>query len=379
MSSFPATLADLLCELIARPSVAPEGDSGGTPPGEQAMADYVATLLRAMGGEVSVTPVEPGRPNVVARFPTPDRKAPVVALVPHLDTVGVDRMTIAPFSPTLLHGRIYGRGACDTKGPMAAALWALRRHLDCRETASARITWTFAATMGEEELSTGATALCRQGFRAGFAIALEPTDLRLVHAEKGVLRLWVEATGRACHGSAPEQGENAIYKLLPFLEACEHQLAPALSRTRHPALGGASLNVGVLTGGRELNVVPDRCRAGLDLRTHPGLTNQDALALVRSAAAGLTVSVHRDGAPFALAADHPWVQALGTHAAGLATAPWFSDANVFNAHGIPSVAFGPGSIAQAHTADEFIELASLEAGARALEAFMAKVDSNPPC
>ena len=378
MSAFPSSPASLLCELIARPSVSPEGAAGAAPSGERELAGYVADLLRALGGEVQVTPVRPGRPNVVARFPASGHQAPTVALVPHLDTVGVERMTIPPFSPTLREGRIYGRGACDTKGPMAAALWALRAHLQHAQSAARQVSWIFAATMGEEELSTGARALCQQGFSADFAIALEPTDLKVVHAAKGVLRLWVEATGRACHGAAPERGENAIYKLLPFLQECERRLAPALAQRHHPLLGGASLNVGTVTGGRELNVVPDICRAGLDLRTHPAFTNEEALALIRSAATGLTVTIHRDGPPFALSADHPWVRALGHHAAGLAVAPWFSDANVLNAHGIPSVAFGPGSINQAHTVDEFIELGALEAGARALEAFMSDVNASPP-
>jgi acetylornithine deacetylase/succinyl-diaminopimelate desuccinylase-like protein len=127
----------------------------------------------------------------------------------------------------------------------------------------------FAATVGEEELSVGASALCAAGFRADFAVALEPTELRVVHACKGVIRLWVEAQGRAAHGATPEAGVNAIYQLLPFLRACTDTLAPDFAARRHPALGPASLNVGLVQGGRGLNVVPDLCTVGLDLRTHP--------------------------------------------------------------------------------------------------------------
>ncbi|AHF92890.1 acetylornithine deacetylase [Opitutaceae bacterium TAV5] len=376
---FPSSVVELLCELVARPSVSPEGDAGGTAPGEQVMADYVAGLLRVLGGEVTVTEVQPGRPNVVGRFPARGERegqdAPVVALVPHLDTVGVAGMTIPPFAPEVREGRVYGRGACDTKGPMAAALWALAQWLRSPGAERSRVTWVFAATMGEEEMSTGAKALCRSGFRADFAVALEPTDLRIVRAEKGVLRVWVEAAGRACHGATPERGDNAIYRLLPFLRACQEELAPLLAAARHPDLGGASLNLGVVSGGGELNIVPDVCRAGLDIRTHPGMPNDEVLARVQAAeaAGGLQVRVHRDGPPFALAADHPWVKKLAAHAKGVEVAPWFSDANVLNAHGTPAVAFGPGSIAQAHTKDEFIEVAALEEGARALGAFIDEV------
>ena len=219
MAQFPCSLTSLLCELIARPSVSPEGDSGGTLANETAMAEYVAQLLREMGGEVSVVEVKPGRPNVLGYFPCAERNAPVVVLAPHLDTVGVKGMTIPPFAPKVEAGRIWGRGASDTKGPMAAALWALRRYLKGAGARASRVSWVFAATMGEEELSTGASALCADGLRADFAIALEPTDLHAVYAAKGVLRVWVEAEGVSCHSSTPEKGDNAVYKLLPFLRS----------------------------------------------------------------------------------------------------------------------------------------------------------------
>lgn len=362
--TFPADPAALLSDLISIPSVSPEGDTGGTRPGEQAMAGRVADLLRAIGAEVSVTEVTPGRPNVVAQFPAANADAPVVAFVPHADTVGVGGMTVAPFSPARRAGRIHGRGACDTKGPLAAALWALAQWRRSARADAAAVRWVFALTMGEEEMSTGATALCAAGFRADFALVLEPTDMKAVRAEKGVLRLWVEAEGRACHGSMPEKGDNALYKLLPFAQACRDELAPLFAARRDADLGGASLNLGTLRAGTDFNIVPDRALAGLDIRTHPALGNDEALALVRSRAEGLAVRVHRSGHPYALAENHPWLRRLLPFASGITTAPWFSDANVFNAHGIPAVAIGPGSIAQAHTKDEFIEVSALEEGAR---------------
>lgn len=368
---FPATIEALLCELIAIPSVSPEGDAGGSEPGESRVAGRLAGWLRLLGAEVEVTEVEPGRPNVVGRFVSRFPGAPVVAFVPHLDTVGVAGMTVPAFEGVRRDGRIYGRGACDTKGPLAAALWALAQWVRDPRFADSKVTWIFAATMGEEALSVGATALMKAGFRADFAVVLEPTDLKVVRACKGVLRLWVEATGRACHGSAPEAGESAIYKLLPFLNACRDELGPEFARQVHPDLGKVSLNLGVLSGGGELNIVPDRAKAGLDIRTHPGFDNEQVLARVRAVAGGdLDVAVHCAGTPFALAEGDPWVQRLAAHGAGTVTAPWFCDANVLNAHGTRAVAFGPGSIAQAHTKDEFIEESALRNGAEALGAFI---------
>ncbi|MBX3738781.1 MAG: M20/M25/M40 family metallo-hydrolase [Candidatus Didemnitutus sp.] len=374
----PVSLPALLAELVALPSVSPEGDSDGTAPGEAALAAHLANLLRELGAQVRLTEVQPGRPNLVARFPSRDRRAPVVALVPHLDTVGVAGMTVPSFRATVSRGRLHGRGACDTKGPMAAALWGLAAWLRTPAARSSHVTWVFAATMGEEELSTGASALCRAGFRADFAIALEPTDLKIVHAAKGVLRVWVDAAGRAAHGATPHRGRNAAYRLLPFLDACAHRLAPQFARRAHPLLGGASLNVGVVRAGGELNIVPDAATAGLDVRTHPAFDNTSALRALRGAARGLRLRVHRQGPAFALERSHPWLRRLAPHANGFLRVPWFSDANVFNAHGIPAVAFGPGSIAQAHTKDEFITLAALERGGRAFQQLIADLSARPP-
>ncbi|MBI5382109.1 MAG: M20/M25/M40 family metallo-hydrolase [Opitutae bacterium] len=367
---FPRSIEALLKELIAIPSVSPEGDAGGTTPGESAMADYVAELLRALGADVRIQEVTPGRANVIGCFAARNRQAPTLALVPHLDTVGVAGMTVPPFRPHVRNGKIYGRGACDTKGPMAAALWALRQRSRRHTGTATDYNIIFAATCGEEELSLGAKALCEDGFAADFAIALEPTDMRIVHAAKGVLRVWIETVGRAAHGSTPEQGRNAVFEMLPFLSACREKLAPNFATHRHPILGTASLNVGLITGGNELNVVPARCRVGLDIRTHPLFDNASALASVAAAAPFAKVQVHRAGPPFVVERRNVWLRKLSEHANGFAAAPWFSDANVLNNHGIPSVAFGPGSISQAHTADEFIEIAQLKTGARTLEAFL---------
>jgi acetylornithine deacetylase/succinyl-diaminopimelate desuccinylase-like protein len=335
------------------------------------MADH----LRGLGAAVEIRDLAPGRPNVIGVFEPARRARATVVFAPHLDTVGVAGMTVPPFRLTPRAGRLHGRGACDTKGPTAALLWALRRWTRGGPgRAGSDVRWIVAATAGEEEGSAGAAALVRSGFRADFGVALEPTSLRVVHAAKGILRLWLETPGRACHGAQPWRGDNAVYRALPLATALRDELAPAFLARRHPVLGPASLNLGVFQGGRDLNIVPDRCRLGLDLRLHPGLPAAEALGLVRELcrrhAPRTRVRIHRQGPAFVTPRTDPWARALRRAGAGWARADWFCDANVLAAAGIPSVAFGPGTIARAHTKDEYITRSDLAAGAAAFGRFL---------
>lgn len=375
MTRFPASLPALLAELVAVPSVNPDGDAGGSEPGEARLAEVVAARLRALGADVECRDLAPGRPNVIGVFEPARPARATVVFAPHLDTVGVAGMTVPPFKLTRRAGRLHGRGACDTKGPMAALLWALRHWTrGGPRRGGGDVRWIVAATAGEEEGSAGAHALVRAGFRADFAVALEPTALRVVHAAKGFLRLWIETKGRAHHGAQPERGDNAIYRLLPLALALRDTLAPELAARRHPVLGGASLNLGVMQGGRDLNIVPDRCRVGLDIRLHPEMTMTEVLTRVRELARAhaprATLSVYREGPSFVTPRTEPWARALRRAGRGWATADWFCDANIFAGAGVPAVAFGPGDIAQAHTKDEYIRARDLANGAAAFGRFL---------
>jgi succinyl-diaminopimelate desuccinylase len=348
------------------------------------MAERIAACLRALGADVALARLAPGRPSVVGVFEPAGRARATVLFAPHLDTVGVGGMTVPPFRLTARGGRLYGRGACDTKGPTAALLWALRGWSRRPAAARGRVRWIVAATAAEEPGSLGAQDLLDKrwigpaGSRAvhpvDFAVALEPTGLRVVHAAKGLLRLWVETRGRAAHGSRPESGDNAVYRMLPLAAALRDRVAPALASRRHPVLGGASLNLGVIAGGQGMNLVPDRCRIGLDIRVHPGLPADEARRRVADACAehapGAALSVQRTGPSFLTGRREAWARRLRRVARGWAAVDWFSDANVFGAAGIPAAAFGPGSIDQAHAADEYIRRRELEAGAAALLRFL---------
>lgn len=375
MAISPVDARQILRELVAIPSVHPEADPGGTIPNETAVAAWVAAHLKRLGADVASREMAPGRPTVIGVFEPARPARATVVFAPHLDTVGVRGMTVPPFQLTPRAGRLHGRGSCDTKGPMAAMLAAVGKWTRSAAARTGDIRWIVAATAAEEQGSLGARALMQDGFRADFAVALEPTDLRVVHAAKGILRVWIEVPGRAAHGAKPERGDNAVYRALPLMEALRGQLAPTLAAKRHPILGGCSLNLGVVQGGGELNLVPAQCRLGLDIRVHPDFPAEAVLrelrALIKRHTPKARLTLHREGPSFVTARTEPWAKALRAAGRGWAAADWFCDANIFAGGGIPAVAFGPGSIAQAHTKDEFIVARELEAGVAAVGRFMA--------
>jgi acetylornithine deacetylase/succinyl-diaminopimelate desuccinylase-like protein len=363
----PQNVVELLQDLVAIPSVNPHGHPGVDRPGEQALAEYVADFLRGAGAEVKIEPVEPGRPNVVASFASAGAKAPRLAFAPHLDTVSVAGMTIPPFDPAVHDEKLWGRGASDTKGPMAAALWALREWARSPARKESRVNWIFLALMGEEAGNDGARALAEKGFASDLTLVLEPTELGVVTAHKGVLWIEVGTQGLACHGSTPEHGRNAIYAMRRVLEVLERKVIPQLALAPHPKLGPATLNVGTIAGGSKVNIVPDECRIELDIRMVPGMEagrfRAELEAELRDAAPEIEVRIQRWAAPLDTAETLPWVERLGRTGRGCTTAPWFSDASILGGPNCPAVCIGPGSIAQAHTKDEFIRLRDLEDGA----------------
>lgn len=356
----------LLGELIRIPSVNPEGDPGVNEPGEARLADFLANHLRSLGAEVSLREVLPGRPNVVARFPGDRPGKPRLLLAPHTDTVSVSGMTIDPFGGEVRDGKVWGRGASDTKGPMAAMLSALARCRTILPSLGHEI-W-FAGLMGEESGQHGAKALAAEE-RFDFVIAGEPTGLRTVHAHKGSLWVTLTSHGKAVHASAPESGENAIYKMTSAVERLRAGVIPKLDGLTHPLLGRTTLSVGTIRGGSKTNIVPDHCEATLDIRLVPGVEAGHVVSLIREAVGDVEMTWH-GSEPLFTDPEHPLVAGLTSLGATPAGAPWFCDAAVFAAAGMPAVALGPGSITQAHTADEWISVDDLEAGAGFFERFL---------
>lgn len=354
------TASDIARALVQIPSVNPDGDPGTAQTGEAACAEWLAEFLSAAGAEAGLREVLPGRPNVVARFPSDSPGKPRILFAPHTDTVSVTGMTIEPFSGEVREGRLYGRGATDTKGPMASMLWALKEAAPLLPSLPYEI-W-FAGLMGEEAGQHGAKALSAQE-KFDFVIAGEPTGLNVVHTHKGSAWLSLHTTGVAVHASKPEAGVNAIYKMCEAVETICGEIVPMLAKLSDPVLGHPTASVGTIIGGSKVNIVPDSCRAVVDLRTIPGQDISGIEQVLRARIPDIEISMTVSD-PLYTDPGHPLVQVLQRCGAGLAGAPWFCDAAVFASAGCPAIAMGPGSIAQAHTCDEFISLDDLENGAK---------------
>jgi len=372
----------LLRELIALPSVNPVLMPAHDPrAGEERVANFLTHTARRGGLDIDRHEVFPRRHNVLARL-TPRTVRRRVVLAPHTDTVGHSAMPDELFAPRKKGDRLFGRGACDTKGSVAAMLTALlnvaRHPQRPRETEI-----VFAALVDEEVNQSGSRALVRSGFRADLAIVGEPTLLKVVTAHKGDLWLTLRTRGKAAHGARPDLGRNAVHAMARVVELLETDYAQRIARKNHPLLGTATVNVGSIRGGTQPNIVPDLCEITVDRRTVPGESDAAVIREIRALLAErrLKAEVIDDKALapcWPMETDHrlPLVEALMSTARQRAPAGvhYFSDAAVFAHGGTPAVLFGPGDIAQAHTADEWISIRSLE---RATHLFTSFLQSLP--
>jgi acetylornithine deacetylase/succinyl-diaminopimelate desuccinylase family protein len=375
-------MARVLQDLVRIPSVNPEGDPGVAThlTGESRVAEYVAGFLRKLAIDVELHEVEPGRPNVVGKFSSRGGKRSV-ALAPHTDTVSVAGMTISAFAGDFLDGRLYGRGATDTKGSIAAMLAALANAARQKSFREGDLDVYFCAMMGEESGNDGARALMKRGFKVDFAIAGEPTECRIVYTHKGALWFKLATPGKTAHGATPEAGESAIAKMAEVVQFLLGEYADGLkglkrlNELKTGALGAPTVNVGTIHGGSQINVVPGSCEIEVDRRTVPGENHAAILDDLRKRLQHVAIGpkIIRDCRPLYTDPKNEFVQKLAAatgQADALTGAPWFCDAAIFAEHGMPAVAFGPGSTAQAHTPDEFIELSEVARAASILERFL---------
>jgi acetylornithine deacetylase len=353
----------LLRDLIAIDSVNPSLVPGGA--GEAAMASAVAAELRSAGLDVEMEEASPGRPNVVGVL---EGRAPGRALMlcGHLDTVGVAGMK-APFDPVEREGRVYGRGAQDMKGGLAAMMDAARSLASSGGLAKGRL--LVAAVADEEYGSVGAESLVKR-WRAEGAVVGEPTDLTIAVGHKGFS--WVEVTtlGRAAHGSRPKEGRDAIFRMGRVLSRLETLDRDLQSRPPHPILGTASLHASFVRGGRELSTYPDRCTLEMERRTVTGETEDGVLTEVESLLAALrsedpefeaSVRVTFSRHPYETPAGHELpglleasLRRLGRGASRAGMTFW-TDAAILGHSGTPSVVFGPGGEGL-HSLEEYVRV-----------------------
>ena len=361
------TLDRLLADLVAIDSVNPTLVPGAA--GEAAVARRIIEELDAIGLTVEVQVVAPGRPNVVGtlRGRAPGRS---LMLCGHIDTVGVSGMD-APFDPVLKDGRLYGRGAQDMKGGVAAMIDAVRVIADGGGLDAGDV--IVACVVDEEHSSIGADALVTR-WRADAGVVTEPTDLDIAVAHKGFEWSEIETLGRAAHGSRPADGIDAIVhmgRVLGELETLDRGLQAG---RRHPRLGAASLHASTIAGGRELSSYPDHCTVQVERRTLPGepegaLAREVTAILARLADADPAFSAHARPLfarpPYEIDGGHPLPALLTTAARGAGCRAdtigmsFWTDAAILGAAGIPSVLFGPTG-AGLHGVDEWVDLQSVQ-------------------
>jgi acetylornithine deacetylase len=368
----------LLADLVAIPSMNPMGRTrSGREYSEQTLAEFLAGFLKKSGIDVQLQQVAPGRPNVLAYVDA--RASKTILLEAHLDTVHADNMAVEPFDPVIRDEKLYGRGSCDTKGSMACFLQAVLNVL-ARGSLKQNVVLLFVSD--EEYRFTGAKYAAAQGLKADAGIAGEPTQLRIVRAHKGVTR-WKAATrGVAAHSAYPERGKNAIYTMARLISRLEEYAATLLQQSPHAGLGTPTLSIGVVEGGQAVNVVPDQCWIEIDRRSLPGETAGSILDPIRSllhdlpdwefqepylSVAGMDVP---ENAAVVQKLSASVKEVLGESI--IESAQYATDAGIYAAAGIPTVVFGPGNIAQAHTDSEYIELKQLQQAVHIVERFLTR-------
>ncbi|MFK5922783.1 MAG: M20 family metallopeptidase [Verrucomicrobiota bacterium] len=371
-SSSISPVIETLKSLVSINSVNPAYDG----PGEKRISTWIRNYFEQAGIEVWESEVLPDRPNIIARLPSknPERR---IVFEAHTDVVTTEGMQIEPFEARIEGNRLYGRGACDNKGGVAAMMEALRSLKAESYQPNCEI-W-FCAAIDEEyrhrgvdhlvkELKTGPTPLA--------AIVAEPTELRAIRANKGVLRWSIVTHGKAAHSSKPHLGINAIADMARVILALEADGVQLAKSTPHPLVGAATCNIGLINGGLQVNFVPDRCEIQLDRRLLPG----EQIATVLAHYQGILdeVRIQHPQLKVEMLAPNLTDEAMETPAnAAVVTAasralekiglnpepagvPYGCDCTKLSRAGIPSLIYGPGSIDRAHVAIEYVEVDQVE-------------------
>lgn len=378
----------LLRDMIAIPSVNPMHSGSGLAV-ERELGQYVESTLRRAGIDCERQTVAEGRDNVVAVVHASSsngrrKTANGLMLNSHLDTVPVANMSIDPFDPIVREGRIYGRGACDAKGSIAAMIAAVVTHASRPERP---LPIVFAAMVDEEFSFGGSWKLIEKDWPVNACVVGEPTKLARIIAHKGVARWRMSVTGTSAHGAMPHLGHSAIYDGARTALALEAYAQELNKRPPHPLLGLPTINVGRVIGGSAVNIVPDSCEFEVERRLLPG---EDGRQAARDCEDWVRKRV---GDEIRLIVNEPYlvdpaldtprsasvVRAVGDahlsefgSTSAIEGAPYGTDGSKLASAGIETVVCGPGDIAQAHTCDEFVEIEQVEKAVRLYRRVLAR-------
>lgn len=350
-------MIDLTCELIKKKTVNPPGN-------EYLTKDIVISSLKEIGAKIEIIEKDKSRPNILGYI---GEGEPSVAILAHMDVVppgsGWDN---DPFSPWIKEGKIYGRGAIDNKGPYAAAWAGIKAIL--RSGLPFKGSIILGAVADEERGSKmGVEYLLEKGFSPSFCLIPDSGGIKkVIRGEKGLLQVRFSTSGISAHGSTPEQGENAIYKMIGFL--------PLLKEFKfkgdyHPAFDEPTLNLGEIRGGEAPNIVPDRCEVILDIRYPLGM-NKDNLVqqlkeLIKNSGIEVKTEVISFNQPHLLKEDNPLISAFRKAAESMGvkinfgTAGGITVAKNLYFKGISSLSHCPAEESAAHQANEYVKIDNL--------------------
>ncbi len=384
-SAFPLDAVALTKELVQLDSRNPSLVAGAA--GEEACASFLASVLRSWGFAVSLDEIAPTRFNVIARI-GPAGRTPLL-LNGHLDVTGTDGMTHEPFAATCIDGKLYARGATDMKAGVAAMCVAAARAAARGALASEII---IAAVCDEEFESLGTRALIERGLNATAAIVTEPTRLAICPAHKGFSWIKIEVAGRAAHGSRYDIGIDANRNAALLVAALDAYDKSVLSLRHHELVGRSSLHIAQINGGSGWSTFSDSCVIHLERRTIPGESANDTLADVVRICSELEETIHGFQARVSLVAAQPPLnvsdtseivaavkQSVAMHniSATIEGLSCWTDAALLAEAGIPAVCFGPGDIARAHAATEWVELQEIELACAILESACSSWGRKP--
>lgn len=363
----------LLSKLVSIPSVNPGKQEYYTEPyGELEVAEKLITYLKGNMPymEVGKEEVLPNRYNVYANYYR-GVKYPTLLLVTHLDTVGVQGMTIDPFTLVDNHGKWFGRGANDDKGQITAMLIGLQKALH-EEEGKVPLNINFVAVIDEEHLHRGVDYLVENDeIHADLAIVGEPTELEVAAFHKGSIRFKVTTHGKSAHSSTPDEGENAIDQMSDTIQVLKGTVKKEVENITHQFCGKSTISQTLINGGEQVNIIPDECTIHVDRRLNPQENWKESFTHIKE-------TVQKE------MSDEMW-EHITWHHPYLIDPPLFNnleneslvtlkyimrelnkefnytglqfgcDASKIAPKGIPTVVFGPGSIKQAHTKDEWLD------------------------
>jgi acetylornithine deacetylase len=386
----PTDVVQLLQDMVRVDTVTPT--ASGRADAELPLAEALLELARTWGLSAEFREVPGAAPNVLITHEV-SPGAPWLLFDSHLDTVGVEGMTIDPFAADVHDGRLYGRGVCDTKGTGAAMLWALR---EVREARTATQNIALLLSVCEEHSQLGVRHFLTHdlpglAWRPAAVIVGEPTSMQVVAANNGFVKWKIRTTGVAVHSSTPHLGRNAVSDMARVIVALEDEYIARIERA-HPLTGGGSCSINRISGGTQVNVVPAHCVIDVNRRLAPGESAEIELAQVeailqtlRERDQLLCVQQGEADAVVPLAADVnlPFGErcAATLSMAGIPSqvtgAPYTTNGNHFGAAGLVTVVLGPGDIAQAHTKAEWLEVAELTRGVAGYRTLMEHGPSQP--